>query len=119
MAEAGRPNPNFMNGVPELLILRLLLEREMYGYQLVRAIRGATGEAIALGEGVIYPALHALEADGALASRRETVAGRTRVYYRVTTGGRRRLGRITKDYSRITGAIRDVLRGPPSEKPAF
>ncbi len=32
-------NPDFMNGVPELLILRLLKDREMYGYDLVKAIR--------------------------------------------------------------------------------
>ena len=28
-------NPAFMTGVPELLILRLLSEREMYGYEIV------------------------------------------------------------------------------------
>ena len=32
-------NPNFMNGVPELLILRLLAKQEMYGYEIVQAIR--------------------------------------------------------------------------------
>ena len=33
------PNPNFMAGVPELVILNLLREREMYGYQIVQAIQ--------------------------------------------------------------------------------
>ena len=37
-------NPNFMNGVPELLILRLLQQEEMYGYEIVQAIRDRTGE---------------------------------------------------------------------------
>jgi DNA-binding PadR family transcriptional regulator len=32
-------NPNFMNGVPEFLILRLLSRQEMYGYELVQGIR--------------------------------------------------------------------------------
>ncbi len=32
-------NPSFMNGVPELLVLRLLRGREMYGYEIVQAIR--------------------------------------------------------------------------------
>ena len=32
-------NPDFMNGVPELLILKLLAAREMYGYELVQSIR--------------------------------------------------------------------------------
>jgi len=46
-----RSNPPFMSGVPELLLLRLLAKREMYGYELVRAIRQVTGDAISLGEG--------------------------------------------------------------------
>jgi len=50
-------NPNFMNGVPELLILRLLNEKEMYGYELVQAIRERTDAVVAVGEGVVYPVL--------------------------------------------------------------
>ncbi len=50
-----------MNGVPELLVLRHLSQEQMYGYELVRAIRRSTGDIISLGEGVIYPTLHALE----------------------------------------------------------
>ena len=37
-----RTNPDFLNGVPELLILSLLSRRSMYGYELVQAIRQAT-----------------------------------------------------------------------------
>jgi PadR family transcriptional regulator, regulatory protein PadR len=57
---ARKTNPEFMTGVPELLILSLLAERAMYGYELVRAIESVTGQAIQLGEGVVYPVLHAL-----------------------------------------------------------
>ena len=56
-------NPPFMSGVPELLVLRMLSAREMYGYEIVKAMRLVTGEAIGFGEGVIYPVLHALEGD--------------------------------------------------------
>lgn len=105
-------NPNFLNGVPELLVLRLLRGREMYGYELVHAIREATGETITLGEGVVYPVLHMLEREGALASRRQAVAGRSRIYYRLTPQGERRLNDISQSWERITGAIRNVLEGP-------
>ena len=77
-------NPNFMNGVPELLILRLLKQEEMYGYEIVQAIRDCTDAVIAVGEGVVYPVLHGLERDGALRSRRKNVNGRSRIYYSVT-----------------------------------
>lgn len=114
-----RTNPSFMTGVPELLILRHLSERAMYGYELVRTIRRSTGDVISLGEGVVYPALHALEREGALASRTVKVQGRPRVYYRVTAKGRRRFKRVRADWSRITAAVTGVLRGSDRAQPAL
>ena len=83
----GSTNPSFMNGVPELLVLRLLRSREMYGYQIVQAIRDETVGSVSLGEGVIYPVLHALEKNGAITSRRQTVEGRSRIYYALSPKG--------------------------------
>ncbi len=105
-------NPPFMTGVPELLLLRLLDQQEMYGYQLVRSIRQVTEDAISLGEGVIYPALHGLERNGALKSRRKAVGGRTRVYYSLTSKGRQRLGKLQQDWRRIQGGIATALEVP-------
>jgi len=103
--------PSLMSGVPELLALRLLNVREMYGYELARAIRETTGEAISLGEGVLYPALHALESRGFVKTRRRTVSGRTRVYYLVTPKGQRRLGELSQQWRRIAGGVESVLAG--------
>lgn len=105
-------NPPFMSGVPELLLLRLLDQNEMYGYELVRSIRTVTGEAISLGEGVIYPVLHGLERNGALKSKRKPVAGRTRVYYSLTSKGRQRLQKLQDDWLRIQGGITNALEMP-------
>ena len=105
-------NPPFMSGVPELLLLRLLDRKEMYGYELVRSIRSATGEAISLGEGVIYPVLHSLEKAGALKARRKQVGGRTRVYYTLTAKGRTRLQRLQADWQRIQDGVSTVLEAP-------
>jgi PadR family transcriptional regulator PadR len=108
---ARKTNPDFMTGVPELLILRLLTEREMYGYELVQAVQAATGAAISLGEGVVYPTLHALEHQGCLKSRRKAVAGRTRVYYAATPAGQKRLGAMVGEWQRITHAVTSLLGG--------
>ena len=105
-------NPPFMSGVPELLVLRLLARKEMYGYELVKAVRVVTGEAITLGEGVIYPVLHGLERNGSLRARRKAVNGRTRVYYSVTPTGQRRLERLADEWSRIRGGIESALEAP-------
>jgi PadR family transcriptional regulator, regulatory protein PadR len=102
---------SFTNGVPEMLVLRLLAAREMYGYELVRAIRDATGNSIAPGEGVIYPLLHALEREGCLATRRAEHDGRKRVYYRLTRKGLRNLGLIESDWRRMARAVQLVIGG--------
>jgi PadR family transcriptional regulator, regulatory protein PadR len=108
---ARETNPNFMNGVSELLILRLLQQEEMYGYEIVQAIRSRSDAVIAVGEGVVYPVLHGLEGDGALRSRRKTVNGRSRIYYTVTPAGARRLADLSETWANLTAAIQKMLTG--------
>ncbi len=108
---ARETNPSFMSGVPELLLLRLLRDNERYGYELVQAVQAQTNTAITLGEGVIYPVLHALEREGALTARRKTVNGRSRVYYTLTELGAQRFTDLAGNWSRITTAISTVLKG--------
>ncbi len=102
-------NPDFMNGVPELLILRLLQQQEMYGYEIVQAIRDRTAEVVTVGEGVVYPVLHGLERAGALRSRRKTINGRNRIYYSVTPAGARRLAALSHTWTTLTLAIQNLL----------
>jgi len=114
---AGRDtNPNFMNGVPELLILRLLQQEEMYGYEIVQAIRSRTEAVIAVGEGVVYPVLHGLEREGALTARRKTVNGRSRIYYSVTPAGSHRLADLSKTWTNLATAIQKMLTGGQYEE---
>lgn len=103
------PNPHFMAGVPELLILQLLQGHEMYGYEIVQAIHSRSGEVVSVGEGVVYPVLHALEQDGALSAHRRTVGGRSRVYYRLTARGEKRLSALRQNWLSLAGAISTVL----------
>ncbi len=102
------PSP-FVNGVPELLILRLLSRKEMYGYELIKAVRILTGAHLELGEGVVYPTLHALEENGFLRSRTTEANGRSRYYYRTTAKGKRRLHSIMAEWDRVTTAVESVL----------
>jgi PadR family transcriptional regulator, regulatory protein PadR len=104
-------NPNFMAGVPELMILRLLQDRDMYGYEIVQAIRTETGDVVSLGEGVVYTVLHALEREGALKSRRKKVEGRSRIYYAVTATGLRRYRELAHSWTTLAGAIQSAIKG--------
>lgn len=104
-----KTNPNFMAGVPELMILRLLQERAMYGYEIVQAIRTETNDVVSLGEGAVYTVLYALEHEGALTSRRKVVASRSRFYYSVTARGLRRYQELAKTWTTLSEAIQSVI----------
>jgi PadR family transcriptional regulator PadR len=99
----------FAAGLSELMVLRLLQEQEMYGYEIVQAIAARTRQLLAPGEGVIYPLLHALEKDGALKSRRKSVNGRSRIYYSLNARGAKRLVAMTDHWQALTGAVGAVL----------
>jgi PadR family transcriptional regulator, regulatory protein PadR len=111
-------NPDYLNGVPELVVLQLLSRQAMYGYELVRAIERISGEVLQFGEGCIYPILHRLEANGDLSSKREEVGGRSRVVYRATASGRKRLRGRVAAWETIAAAISRVLEGAEDAKPA-
>lgn len=108
-------NPDFLNGVPELIVLELLGRRPMYGYELVQEIQAESGGVLAFGEGCIYPLLHKLEARGDLTSRRLQVGGRSRVVYRVTPQGAKRGAATSEQWSNVVGAIHHVLQGGKHE----
>lgn len=104
-----KTNAAFMSGVPELVILRLLSRREMYGYELVRSIRLVSRESIDLAEGVVYPSLHSLERRGLLRSRKKLVEGRSRRYYRTTAAGEKRLRALQQEWQRVSGGIEAIM----------
>lgn len=106
-----KSNPSFLNGVPELLVLQLLARREMYGYEIVKAIQTASKDTFAFGEGAIYPILHELEAKKFLKSRRSEVAGRSRLYYALTSSGKKRLELLTQQWESVSAGVVHVLGG--------
>jgi PadR family transcriptional regulator, regulatory protein PadR len=104
-------NSSLMAGVPELVVLRLLADRDMYGYEIARAIKALTRDALSIGEGVLYPALHAMEARGLVRPRPRLADGRTRIYYSLTARGRVRLERLTASWRRLSGGVESILGG--------
>lgn len=100
-----KTNPPFMSGVPELLILRLLRRQEMYGYELVRAVRLISNNAFDLAEGVVYPVLHGLEKKKLLKAKRKNIEGRNRVYYMVTDKGKKRMAELTGEWQRVKRGV--------------
>lgn len=105
-----KTNAAFMSGVPELLVLRLLSQRPMYGYELVKSIKLASNESITLAEGVVYPTLHSLEKRGFLKASEKVIEGRSRIYYQTTAKGSKRLNHLASQWKQISGGIEAILR---------
>jgi PadR family transcriptional regulator PadR len=102
-------NPALVSGIPELVLLRLLAGREMYGYEVARALKVVSAGTLSFGEGVLYPALHTMEAKGLLRSRSQPVDRRVRIYYRITPKGRKRLEQLTCGWRRISEGVERIL----------
>ena len=100
-----------MSGIPELFILELLSGQEMYGYEIVEAIKLRTREAILLREGVVYPVLHGLQKSGKLRARKMKVNGRERIYYQTTVKGSQRLAELHEEWHRVSSSV-DLMMKP-------
>ena len=52
-----------LSGSTSMLVLALLKEREMYGYEIIEELERRSNHVFKLKEGTLYPILHALEKD--------------------------------------------------------
>ncbi len=101
-----------LKGTTALLVLRVISEQDMYGYQIVGEIASRSYETFRLNEGTLYPILHTLEREGWLESYRgKSETGRDRKYYRITAAGRMHLGTRVEEWEAFTQAVNGVLRG--------
>ena len=110
---ANRWTQQIRKGSTRLAVLRLVSERERYGYEVIATIRDRTNGALELAEGNVYPALHALEAEGYVASSwREVEPGvPPRKYYRITERGQEHLAMLVDEWKEFAGAIARLLEG--------
>ena len=58
-----------LSGSTSMLVLALLNEREMYGYEIIEELERRSNHVFKLKEGTLYPILHALEKERCLAAR--------------------------------------------------
>lgn len=99
-------------GSTAMLVLALLKEREMYGYEIIEELERKSDSVFKLKEGTLYPILHTLEKDRCLAVREaRTPGGRLRRYYRVTEKGLRVLEEKRTEWHAFSEAVTAVLAG--------
>lgn len=100
----------FLTGTVTVLILALLNERAMYGYEILREAERRSARAFQMKEGTIYPALHQMERGGLLkAEWRQGETGRARKYYSLTAKGRKKAQSKREQWEAISAAMRMIL----------
>ena len=101
-----------LKGSTPLLLLSLLCEGPMYGYQIIETVRQRTGGTYTLKEGALYPALHKLEATEFIASYWETQEnGRERRYYSLQPAGLAFLKAKKKEWNQFVDMVQAFV-GP-------
>ncbi len=99
-----------IQGTLDLLILRALRRGPMHGYAIARWIGSASGDALRVEEGSLYPALHRMAENGWLkATWKETESGRRAKFYRLTNAGRRALGEEASAWRAFVKAVGKVM----------
>ena len=108
---------NLKRGSVDLLLLTLLSEEDMYGYQMIVELARRSNRTFEMKEGTLYPILHGLEQDKCLRSyEKEAPTGRMRKYYHITPKGLELLEEKQAEWRLFTGKVDSVVFG---EAPAF
>ena len=96
----------------DMLILKLLEQEDMYGYQMIEQLRARSKNVFDMKAGTLYPLLHQLEQKGYLIAYEESAGeARVRKYYHLTDKGRKYLAQREQDWKVFSGAIGNVLGG--------
>ena len=105
------PNPPFLAGTLDLIVLQLLEAEPTNGYDLTLRIQAISKDVLNVNAGSLYPALYRLEQRGLLRSKwAPSETGRRTKVYSVTAAGRRQLSDQRADWERFAGALSAILR---------
>lgn len=100
---------SLISGNMTMLILKLLSEKDMYGYEMIDTLRRKSQNVFELKAGTLYPLLHSLEEKGALTVYEQEAGGKTRKYYSLTKQGRGFLEKKMKEWREYSEAVTNVL----------
>jgi PadR family transcriptional regulator PadR len=94
----------------DLVLLALLRERPMYGYEILTTLADRGNGEFQLKQGTLYPLLYRLEREGWIRARWETPPkGKRHKTYVLTAEGRKVLGARSAEWLRFTAAVRSIL----------
>lgn len=106
-------NTELVGSTVEMLVLKLLSERAMYGYEIIQIVNERTGGEFNWKEGTLYPVLHRMEGGGYLKTEWQLGdTGKKRKYYMLTEKGLSRAESKVKEWNKFAHSVNAVLFQP-------
>ena len=100
---------NLVSGSMTMLLLKLLSEQDMYGYEMISVLLERSENVFELKAGTLYPLLHSLEEKNLLESYEQEALGKVRKYYSITKAGRKLLQEKETEWKEYSQAVTGVL----------
>jgi len=105
------PSTDLLQGTLDLLILKTLALEPQHGWGIAQRIQQVSKDALLIGQGSLYPALHRLEYKGWIqAEWGPSENNRRAKFYSLTKTGQKQLATELEDWNRLTTAIALVLK---------
>lgn len=102
---------SLVSGSMTMLLLQLLEEKDLYGYEMIETLRERSNNVFELKAGTLYPLLHTLEGKQFVSSYEQEKGGKTRKYYHLTKEGRKALAGKKEEWREYTRGVQGVIGG--------
>src|ERR1700749_4159414 len=111
MSRGAMPTTDLLQGTLDLLILRTLALETMHGWGIAQRIQQVSRDALQIGQGSLYPALHRLEYKGWISAEWAVSENNRRAkFYSITRSGQKQLAAELENWVRLTTAIALILK---------
>ena len=100
-----------LKGSTNLLVLSVLENENMYGYEMIKKIKVESENVFEFQEGTLYPILHKLEENGLITSYWDEASGKKRKYYSITDEGRKQLKSKKQEWKMFSTKVNQVIGG--------
>lgn len=103
-------NQNFKGSLDTIILKLLLVQEEMYGYEITKKIEEITDGKFSIKEGSLYPALHRMESKGILTSITKPFKNRQRKYYMISEKGQKEAHQKIQDMHQFIEQMRLIMK---------
>ncbi len=101
---------NFKRGTVELVVLSVLLNKDMYGYEIVKAVSEKSAGHFTLPLGTLYPVFYRFTENGYISDYDKVVNKRLRKYYHLEEKGREYYEELLSEYRKVSEGVELILK---------